>query len=431
MEKTHENCPGEIKPQATTNNRRQMRFENGSQYTVGTAGSGAIGRGETNQLFHGSEVAFYENTDDIQTGVMQTVADVPGTEVYLESTANGIGNYFHKVCMDALEGKGSFEIVFIPWYWQDEYRLRIQDHEREDFQLTDEEVTLMELYGLDEEQINWRRNKISFFKSEWKFKQEYPFTVREAFQSSGISLIDPESVTKARKSTLKDSSKPIVIGADPARKGDRTVLTIRQGRHILKIIKYTEMDEMRLAGILAKLIDQYNAAKCFVDVAMGYGTIDRLHEMGYADIVTGVHFGEKPINDEVYYNKRAEMAGDFRDWLNTPGGTNIPDDEEVEVDYLAIPDFKTTSNNLLQLESKDNIKKKFGKSPDIFDATILTFAYPVRSEGSGHRKQKYTENTKRGSVLKARRTQVTNTPPPLDDDYRTDKWSSTTKRLRR
>jgi hypothetical protein len=57
-----------------------MVMENGSGYSVGTAGSAQIGREMTVQLFHGSEVAFYENAEQLSTGLMQTVADAPGTE---------------------------------------------------------------------------------------------------------------------------------------------------------------------------------------------------------------------------------------------------------------------------------------------------------------------------------------------------------------
>ena len=111
-----------LTPEQVMNNNRQMQFKNNSQYTVGTAGTGSIGRGDTNQYFHWSEVAFSENIDELLTGAFQTVADVPGTEKLLESTANGVGNYFHRGCMDAMSGNDEYELVFIPWYWQDEYQ---------------------------------------------------------------------------------------------------------------------------------------------------------------------------------------------------------------------------------------------------------------------------------------------------------------------
>lgn len=416
VSKYHESCPPEITPELITDNNRRMEFTNASRYTVGTAGSGSIGRGDTNQFLHWSEVAFCDNTDEILTGLDETVADVDGTEKLNESTANGIGNYFHKGVLEAVEGKGLYEVVFIPWYWQDEYRSRITDAERKTWELTPEEQTLKELYELDDEQIKWRRNKIAKLKSERLFKQEYPFTIQEAFQASGASFIDAEKVAIAQKSTLTDINAPLVLGVDPARVGDRTCITWRQGRHWIKTDVYQEMDEMLLAGKLARIIDRYNVAKVFIDVALGYGTVDRLHELGYQKIVTGVHFSQQPAEPEIYLNKRAEMAFALRDWVHE-GGVRIPATDEVTLDLGAIPDFKESSRGLLQLESKDKIKEKFGKSTDIFDSAMLTFAEPVRSEIQTNRRNMKTANTKGGSALKARRHQTKNSKDWQEADW--------------
>ena len=400
VDKYHVNAPSAAVPKLIVSNNRRMRFENGSQYTVGTAGSGSIGRGDTNHFFHGSEVAFYEKTDEISTGVLQTVADVPGTEIILESTANGMGNFFHQKCMDALSGDSRYELIFIPWYWQPEYRSWIPDNELATWAPTEEEARLMDMYKLDREQLQWRRLKIKDLGDK-KFKQEYPFTVKEAFQSSGTSLIDLDAVAYARKQTFTDHIAPLVIGVDPARKGDRTTITYRKGRHWIKTDVFRNMDEMVLAGKLARIIEKQDPKKMFIDVAHGYGTIDRLHELGYEDIVQGVHFNEKPT-EEHFLNKRAEMAINLRDWIESME-VRIPDEDEVEVDIGAIPDYKETSIGKIQLESKDKIKEQYGKSPDIFDSAMLTFAYTVRSDTTRRNRTFQTRNTKGGSPLHSRR----------------------------
>lgn len=392
----YDECPDVIRPEKEIGNKNELRFDNKSTYKVGTAGAGNTGRSQTNQLFHGSEVAFYVNTDGISTGVLQTIADEPGTEIILESTANGIGNYFHRACMDALAGRGKFELIFVPWYWQDEYRSAVPSG----WDFTDHEKELAEIYGLDEEQLYWRYLKIIELKSEWMFKQEYPFTVQEAFQSSGASFFNADDIQRARKSTVQDPHSPLILGVDPARTGDRTTLVLRRGREVVEVIKYDEMDTMRLAGIVATLIDKRNIAKVFIDFGLGYGTHDRLHELGYHRIVQGVHFGERPF-DSKYLNKRAEMAFALRDWL-LEGGVSLPDDEELETDLMAIPDFNQNSRGLLYLDPKDKIRESYGKSPDIFDGLILTFAYPVASELQQQSRQNTrTKNTRKGSSLAA------------------------------
>jgi hypothetical protein len=381
VEKYHESCPDEIKPVLLAANNRRMQFDNESQYTVGTAGTGAIGRSDTNQYLHWSEVAFSENVDGIVTGLLQTVPDAPGTEIFLESTANGEGNFFHTACMQALRGESQYELVFIPWHWQPEYRAATTP----EFDLTDEEVELQEMYELDDEQIQWRRNKIASFKAAGygpqKFKQEYPFTIEEAFQSSGSRLIDGDAVARARKAQITDNNAPLIFGIDPAPLHDRSVICWRQGRQIIKNEVFTGVDSMAMVGKIAKRIDKFEPAKVFIDVGGGGREIaSRLCELGYGRVVTAIPFSMKPTDDELYINKRAEMAGEFKQWLEDQVGVRIPDDDVFATEIGAIPEFKTTSTGKSQLVSKEDIIKKFGRSTDLFDAAMLTFAMPVQKD---------------------------------------------------
>jgi hypothetical protein len=425
VDRYHESCPDAIKPVKLTSNNRQMVFDNKSQYTVGTAGTGEIDRGNTNQYLHWSEVAFSANIDELLTGVFQTVSDVDGTEKLLESTANGMGNYFHTGCMAAMTGNDEYELVFIPWFWQDEYRARVP----EDFTTTPEEEELKRLYELDDQQIQWRRNKIAEFTKngfgEKKFKQEYPCTVAEAFQSSGSPLIDGDAVARARKSKIKDSGAPVIMGVDPGPVNDPTAIILRRGREIFHKEQHIGMGPMTMAGRIAKMIARYGVTKCFIDIAEGRGIVDRLHELQYRDIVTGVPFAMKPTDAERYVNKRAEMAGEFKEWIEDETGCSIPDDEDLAVEIGAHPEFKITSSGLRQLESKDIVKKNLGRSPNYFDAAILTFALPVAREGSSHRfkKQKFQQHE---SGLAANRRRYKQSEPKRfgdDDDDGPDGWS--------
>lgn len=426
VDKYHASCPDYLTTASTVNNNRRMRFQNGSQYTVGTAGSGAVGRGDTNQLFHGSEAAFWENVGELLTGVVQTVADVPGTEKYFESTANGVGNFFHTGCMEAMNNpEDPYELVFTPWYWQDEYTAKPAPN----FQATPDEELLRHQIDpegnrvtLTDGQLQWRRNKIAEFKKdgfgEKKFKQEYPFTVAEAFQSSGTPLVDPDKVAEARKSKITDPNAPLILGVDPGPVNDRTVISWRRGRHWEKIETHIGNGPMTMAGRLATIIARDRVDKCFIDIAEGRGIVDRLHELGYGDIVIGIPFGMKPIDDERYVNKRAEMAGEFKEWVEDETGARIPDRDDIAIDIGAIPEWKPTSNGLLQLPSKDSIKKTYGRSPDIFDSIILTFAQPVRREASGQRVRK--KPVTRTTGLAASRARHRATEPRrnvFDDEY--------------
>ena len=191
-----EHLPAELKPSTDASNAKELVFRAlDSGYKVGTAGNKAVGRSATIQLFHGSEVAFWPNAEEHAAGVLQTVPDEPGTEILLESTANGLGNFFHQQWQMAERGEGAFIAIFVPWYWQEEYKRPLAD----DVALTAEEQDYSAAYKLTREQIAWRRDKIAQL-GESKFRQEYPANASEAFQTSGEdSLIKPADILAARK----------------------------------------------------------------------------------------------------------------------------------------------------------------------------------------------------------------------------------------
>jgi len=375
------NLPDPLKPAIERSNRKELKFGKlDSEYALGTAGSEDIGRSMNPTLLHMSEAAFYTHTDEISTGLMQGVALAPGTEIIMESTANGRTGMFYNTAMRGIGeiGYGRFKTLFLPWYLQDEYSLPAPF----DFKPTPEEEEWMERYGLHINQVYWYRTKLEEFNGDvWKLKQEYPLTLQDAFVSSGENLFKGEWIEEARKRNINpDTLAPKIMGVDGADSRDKTVIVIRQGRKVLYWKQYDEMKPMRLAGIVAQLIDREGIDMVFLDVAYGYGARDRLKELGYGSVTQTVHFGEKSIEPGIYKNIRAQMYGYMKEWFEE-GGVDIPDDEAFVRDFYVIPDFKQTGGRgLLQLPSKEEIKdENDGRSPDVADALALTFARPVRS----------------------------------------------------
>lgn len=420
VERFHENAPDVAKPETEIANKKEMVFKAvGSDYTVGTAGNENVGRGGTVQCFHGSEVAFYENTDGFQTGVLQSIPDLPGTEVFLESTANGMTGLFYDMVLEAEAHKNDYEVVFIPWYWQPEYRRATPADGN--YELTDEEADYARNFSqdpykkipLDREQMWWRRAKISELKSDWMFKQEYPAYLQEAFQTSGDSLILPQAVIRARKSDIVDPKAPLVLGVDPGRTKDRTVIVHRRGRHMMKyeVFRFAKEDrlavQMIIAGLIAERIEKLTPVAVFVDTGEGNGVVDRLSELGYRNVVKAVHFGEGAIDDATYLNKRAEMWCSLRDWFHgEEGPVRCPDTDEFQRDVCGMPAEKKTSSMKIQLVSSEVIRVKQKISLDIGSAAALTFAYPVRSpaqDGTMHSQIRSKLGGKSG--LKTLRTQ--------------------------
>ena len=378
-----ENLPEGMRFPLLKDNRHEIVTAVGSSYAVGTAGSADVGRGLTVQLFHASECAFYENADALSTGLMQAVADVPGTEMIFESTANGPGNFFYDLVMGAVAGKNGYIAIFTPWYWQAEYKVLPGLQESE---LDKDERNLFELYTLDGltlEHLAWRRRKIAEYGGKiWKFHQEYPTTIEESFIKAEGRFFNMNHVYRARGKVGKiDRSKPLIIGIDQGRTGDDTVICRRQGNVMLpfEVIPADDGKErdMRLAGRCARIIEAENPDMMFVDTTNEHGAVDRLHELGYRKMVRGIHFGEAALDDQHWRGKRSEMHGEYRTWLEDPE-VCIPDDQEFVSEMGAIPVEKETSNNLKFLVPKDKIIEELGHSPNKLDAAVLTFAYPVR-----------------------------------------------------
>lgn len=375
----YDKCPLIVRPQASSKSTNSLDFGRlDSGYAVGTAGSKDVGRGSTIQYFHGSEVAMWPNAEEHSTGILQAIPNAPGTEIILESTAKGLGNFFHQQWQMAVTGKSNYQAIFVPWYWQDEYKTKL----KEPLRLDDYEMEIKELYNLSDEQLFWRRGKVNEFSGNGMdgaqlFKQEYPLNAAEAFQTSGFeSFISPELVMQARK-TVCEGVGPLLLGVDPARYGDdRTSLIVRQGRKSYRLQSFEKKDTMEATGIVHLWILELKPAKVFVDViGIGSGVVDRLIELGHGDIVVGVNSACKPINAVLYHNKRAEMWGETKRWLSdTP--VQIPDSDSLHADLCA-PTHTSDSNGRLVIEKKENIKKRGLRSPDEADALCLTFAQPV------------------------------------------------------
>jgi len=381
VERFHDFCPE--RPSTRVANARELLFDKlGSGYKVGTAGTKGVGRLATVQLLHGSEVAFWPHAHTHAAGALQTVPDAGGTEVILESTANGAGNLFHQMWRDAETGVSEYIAVFVPWYWQEEYRKPAPD-----FTPTEEEHGYAALYGLDHEQMAWRRAKIVELKDASLFRQEYPASAAEAFQMSGHdSFIPPALIAKARKAQCEPSG-PLIIGYDPAwTGGDRHSMAWR----VIKVESRTGLDTVAAAGWVRMVIDADRPAKLFLDVGgVGAGVYDQLQHMGlpYSTTVEAVNFGSSPVEpaplDEQGrpyggpLNRRAEMWLKSREWLEGEVPVQIPDSDSLQADACG-PGYRYDELTRLVLEKKEDMRRRGAKSPDEWDAVALTFARPVK-----------------------------------------------------
>lgn len=375
-----------LKPKTGASNATELVFPGlEAGYKVGTAGSSNVGRSDTIQLFHGSEVAIWPKAEDHAAGILEAVPDELGTEIILESTVKGLGNYFSDTWRDAVAGENGYLPIFIPWFWSEEYRAPVPP----DFVLNAEDTLYQAAHGLDDAQMAWRRGKIANLKSKWKFMQEYPATPQEAFQTSGEGCyISPELVAKARRTRITVQPYiPIIVGIDPARGGsDRTGVIDRQGRKAGGNVNeaWHESNIERLCARTVKLIKTIKPKKVVIDCTEGFGAAlcDLLVELGYGNIVVPVKYSEAAFEDELYLNRRAEMYAGLLEWLSNPMGVELPEkDDDLQAEICAAIWGPTathhTRSGLLVIESKEQIRKRLKRSPDKSDALAQTFAVQI------------------------------------------------------
>lgn len=393
VKRYHDHNP--LSPSTKASNAQELIFgQLDSGYKLATAGSKDVGRSNTARLLHGSEFGFWENAQSHLAGIGNTIpsgADGAGTEIILESTANGLGNAFHLMWQAAESGvdeegnPSEYIAIFVPWFWQDEYRTDPQPG----FTLNAKAEKYRAAFGLDLAQMQWRANKIAEYGKgfEWLFDQEYPATAAMAFKTSTMNpLISPEDVNLAVNSGYLDLTQPLVIGCDPAGDGvgksDRTAFAFRTGRTCFQVEYHGKLNTVQITAKLAKYWREgvkiaghtLWPSAIFVDKGgLGAGIYDQLQDLNIP--VIGVMFGEAANDPELYLNKRAEMWWLMKDWFEDHP-CRLPNDPQLISDVCS-PQPVDNAKGRKQLESKKDMAKRQIRSPDGGDALALTFAEPV------------------------------------------------------
>ena len=207
-----------------------------------------------------------------------------------------------------------------------------------------------------------------FFKV--RVRGEFPATSAEQFIGSGVVAAAVD------RSCPPDGSSPVVIGVDCARFGDdQSVILTRQGRKVLEIIKLRDKRGHDIARKVFETSRRHGADALFIDGGgVGASTCDALHAMGVRHVEVG--FGERADNndDNGFANRRAEMWGRMKSWLER---ADIPNDPELIAD-LGGPEYSYDSRMRVVLEKKADMKARGLASPDVGDALAVTFAEAVQ-----------------------------------------------------
>ena len=206
----------------------------------------------------------------------------------------------------------------------------------------------------------------------------YRIRVLGEFPRSDDDTIIPMELLESAKhrDTRAYEDAPIVWGLDVARFGsDSSVLCKRQSNVVHTLERWRNLDLMQLTGAV---VAQYEAcdhknrpAEILVDsIGLGAGVVDRLRQLKLP--ARGINVSESPAMGGTYLNLRAELWHKAKAWLEKRD-CKIPNNEDL-IGELATVRYTFTSNGKIKIESKDDIRRRGLKSPDMADAFVLTFA---------------------------------------------------------
>jgi phage terminase large subunit len=326
--------PAEMQPEGWDPKKHApyMKIQNPvtGSFIVGEAGSN-IGRGNRTSIYFVDEAAFLEHPESADAALSQT----SNCRIYV-STPNGAGNPFYRKAHDGRTKKFVFD-------WRQDPRK-------------------------DEAWYEKQRQTLDPVVLAQEIDRSYTASVANAFIPGDLAQ------AAARKGPMDVMpSGPVLMGVDVARFGDdKSVISIRQGRVLLRQIVFGGADVVDVAG---RVKDEYRAqlgdvAQIAVDtIGIGSGVADILRRE-FGDLVVDVNSSLR-LSDGQNYNLRAKMWRELREWLKA--GASIPNDGDLISDLTALQ-YSYRGGDLL-LESKQDAKKRGIKSPDRADSLALTFAY--------------------------------------------------------
>ena len=227
--------------------------------------------------------------------------------------------------------------------------------------------------------------------------------IRGEFPRGGSTqFISGDVVAAARKRKIEGyEQNPIILGVDVARFGDnRSVIFKRQGRVAEIAGGKTEgvfygMDTQKLGARVQEAIEREKPDAVVIDGdGIGGAVVDYLTARGYGNrhglALVEFHGGAAAADPNKYFNRRTEIWGMTKDWLE---GGQIPDDPEMDTD-LTGPDYGYhPTRNCIVLESKDEMRSRGVDSPDLGDALAMTFAVKIAPKGPPKKQEAYYQGS--------------------------------------
>lgn len=324
--------------------RKQLSWSDlNSNMVIATAKNTGAGRSKTLHGLHASEVGFWDKPHELTTGLRQAIPSFGLTAIFYESTANGVGNFFHDTWLEAESGNSEFVPKFYAWFMHPEYTSSyIPGHEQVKYSQLgrlDEDEMILRSMGVNVQRLLWRRWAIVNLCGNDldKFKQEYPSTATEAFLTTGRNVFRLPDLLRHYHPTkpkvgylsrvdgnvtfIEHHSGPLKVyqlpsadrnwgvyqvGADPTHTtvGDMACAQVISRRTLNQVAVFRKhMDPTSFGRECALLGEFYNMAQIAPEKeGPGYATVGYLVGMNYSNIFESQKVDKTPgkVNHDVF-----------------------------------------------------------------------------------------------------------------------------------
>lgn len=207
----YENLPDELRIPLEKSSTHQMRFAGiNSGIDVITGGSADASRGSTPLIVQATEISFYQDLFGQMGSLEQAVPYIPGSAIFLETTANGAGTDAHQLWQAAGEGENAYLQCFLAWHEDSieqlppfSSQLVQASYLEQIFAEYPELKGRMEHYNLSARQIGYYYETLKYkcYGDELFMCQEYPCDAEEAWISGGTPLFNAQILGQYRMKT--------------------------------------------------------------------------------------------------------------------------------------------------------------------------------------------------------------------------------------
>lgn len=338
------NLRAEIKPDSKYNSKNSLEFNDEakgvveSKFSVSTVSPGEEekGRGDTITRLHLTEIPFWKG--DAETAATALCDATAGGKISGESTAKGVGDWFHRKYLQGKNHEGGIRNHFFEWFWNENYKIngatfisltdgiylilsgqnfdefspeekskaRLTDYDdatqrENNFALQSELSSAMEiakfLYEknhidaanfLDDavaERIAWRRQQIAK-RGEKKFRVEYPENDVDPFAQTGGSIFDQSYTQEFFPPREPEAGHGYLVINDPSigieETGDPAIVTVIDRFTNEQVYSWRGWEKQDAqAKRCCEQSDRYFGADIAIESNMGEGVIMEVENLGY------------------------------------------------------------------------------------------------------------------------------------------------------